>query len=218
MVDQDRVRVAIEATPKRAFATAVDWPGWSRGAKTPAAALDALAAYRDRYAAGIAPARVGVPPAHPELEIVEEIEGNASTEFGVPGTVAAADRAPLDGREAERRAALVAAAWATFERVAGSAPTELRKGPRGGGRDTAKIVAHVVASDAGYQRELGLRLPEPDPTDARAVGALHDAMLAVLRRPSNGQPIVKRWTTRYAAHRIGWHSLDHAWEIEDRSS
>jgi len=27
----------------------------------------------------------------------------------------------------------------------------------------------------------------------------------------------KRWPTRYAAHRVAWHALDHAWEIEDRS-
>jgi hypothetical protein len=43
-------------------------------------------------------------------------------------------------------------------------------------------------------------------------------MLAVIRRPSDGAPIAgRKWTTRYAAHRIAWHALDHAWEIEDRS-
>jgi hypothetical protein len=42
-------------------------------------------------------------------------------------------------------------------------------------------------------------------------------MLEVLRKPSDGEPITKRWTTRYAAQRIAWHALDHAWEIEDRS-
>ena len=26
------------------------------------------------------------------------------------------------------------------------------------------------------------------------------------------------WPTRYAARRIAWHVLDHAWEIEDRSA
>ena len=40
-----RVEVAIEAGTKRVFATAVDWPGWSRSAKTEEAALEALAAY-----------------------------------------------------------------------------------------------------------------------------------------------------------------------------
>jgi hypothetical protein len=27
----------------------------------------------------------------------------------------------------------------------------------------------------------------------------------------------KGWPTRYAARRIAWHALDHAWEIEDKS-
>ena len=26
-----------------------------------------------------------------------------------------------------------------------------------------------------------------------------------------------KWPPRYAARRIAWHALDHAWEIEDRS-
>ena len=35
---------------------------------------------------------------------------------------------------------------------------------------------------------------------------------------SNGSPPVERgWPQRYAARRIAWHALDHAWEIEDRS-
>lgn len=27
----------------------------------------------------------------------------------------------------------------------------------------------------------------------------------------------KSWPWRYAARRVAWHALDHAWEIEDRS-
>jgi hypothetical protein len=43
-------------------------------------------------------------------------------------------------------------------------------------------------------------------------------MLEVLGRPSDGSPLADRkWTARYAARRIAWHALDHAWEIEDRS-
>jgi hypothetical protein len=50
------------------------------------------------------------------------------------------------------------------------------------------------------------------------IEAIRAAMLAVLRTPSDGSPLAdRRWTARYAAHRIGWHALDHAWEIEDRT-
>ena len=34
---------------KRFVAFAVDWPGWSRGAKTADGALETLEAYRERY-------------------------------------------------------------------------------------------------------------------------------------------------------------------------
>ena len=44
-------------------------------------------------------------------------------------------------------------------------------------------------------------------------------MLEILRAPSDGSTIAgKKWTARYAAHRVAWHALDHAWEIEDRSA
>lgn len=211
-----RIRVQLESTPKKAFASAVDWPGWSRAGKTPEAAIETLLGYRDRYAAAIASAGV-TPPPDASADVVETLEGDAGTTFGVPSRVGAADRKALDAGEAERRAAIVEAAWATFDQTAADAPSELRKGPRGGGRDTAKIVAHVVGADAGYQRELGLRIPEPEPTDAAAVRGLRAAMLEVLRQASDGSPLAKRWTARYAAMRIAWHALDHAWEIEDRT-
>jgi hypothetical protein len=43
-------------------------------------------------------------------------------------------------------------------------------------------------------------------------------VLAVLRQPSGGAPLAgRKWTQRYAANRIAWHALDHAWEMQDRS-
>jgi hypothetical protein len=44
------------------------------------------------------------------------------------------------------------------------------------------------------------------------------AVLEVLDRASDGSPVNgRKWTPRYAARRIAWHALDHAWEIEDRT-
>lgn len=212
-----KLRVVVEATPKRAFASVLDWPGWSRGGKTREAALEALLAYAGRYAPVAALAGVPFPPGPHEPEVAGEAEGDASTDFGVPGRIADLERRPLDAAEAHRRAGLVAAAWRHLDAIAAAAPEALRKGPRGGGRDRSKIVDHVVMSDHGYCRELGLSVPPPDPRDPASVGAMHTAMLEVLRRPSDGAPIVKRWTTAYAARRIAWHALDHTWEIEDRT-
>jgi hypothetical protein len=209
------IEVSVEAAAKKAFATAIDWPGWSRSGKTPELALEALAAYADRYRP-VAEAADERLPADPDFEVIETNEGGGGTEFGVPSRVTAADRRRTTASQAKRLARLVEASWATFDRVAAAAPAELRKGPRGGGRDTAKIVSHVRESDHAYSREIGLKVPPP--TDEKAVAAMREAVLDALRQPSDGSPLAdRRWTARYAAQRIAWHALDHAWEIEDRS-
>jgi hypothetical protein len=102
--------------------------------------------------------------------------------------------------------------------VVAGAPAELRKGPRGGGRDRDKIVDHVFGAEAAYARKLGIKHPKPARDDRAAIDALRGEILTVLRAPSDGSPPVpKGWPPRYAARRIAWHALDHAWEIEDRS-
>jgi hypothetical protein len=117
-----------------------------------------------------------------------------------------------------RLAAIVGAAWGVFDDVVAAAPAELRKGPRGGGRDTARIVEHVVGADQAYAAQIGLRVKTPDAADRQAVEVMRSAVLEVLRAPSDGAPLAgKKWTQRYAARRIAWHALDHAWEIEDRT-
>lgn len=217
------VRVALEVSPRKAFATAVDWPGWSRSGKTPELALEALAAYGTRYAAVAAEAAERLPigpDADPAagFEVVEDAPGDGGTAFGVPSRVTDADRRRTTTADAKRLRGLVAAAWSTFDRVAASAPAELRKGPRGGGRDRDKMIEHVLGADAAYAHEMGLRMPEPAPGDRMAIDAMRVAVLDVIGTPSDGTPIAaRRWTVRYAAHRIAWHALDHAWEMEDRS-
>jgi hypothetical protein len=112
----------------------------------------------------------------------------------------------------------VAASYAILDGVVASAPATLRKGPRGGGRDRDKIVEHVVGADGGYARVLGLKGTDADPRDEKAVAELRKRMRDAISAPSDGSPIAgKKWPARYAARRIAWHALDHAWEIEDRS-
>lgn len=211
----------IEATPKRAFATAIDWPGWARSGKTPELALEVLAAYAPRYAA-VADEAGETFPAGPvdvdSFEVIEEKEGGAGTDFGVPTRVTDADRRPTTKADADRLRRLVAAAWTVFDRVDEKTPVELRKSPRGGGRDRDKMIGHVIEADAAYAREIGLRSKPPDMGDRAAIGAARRAVLEVLGAPSAGSPLADRkWTARYAAGRIAWHALDHAWEMEDRS-
>jgi hypothetical protein len=215
-VATETIAVTVEVAAKKAFATAVDWPGWSRSGKTEELAVAALADYAPRYA--IVAREAGVPFAPKDYEVVERTAGGGGTEFGVPSSITDLDRRPIDAAEAKRQARLVEAAWAVLARVAAGAPAELRKGPRGGGRDRDKMVGHVAASDTYYAREIGITGKRPEPTDSPAIEAMRAEMLEILRRASDGSPLAERiWTARYAARRIAWHALDHAWEMEDRS-
>ena len=214
--DGGPVAVGIEATPRRVFASALDWPGWSRAGRDEAAALSALEASRGRYAAVAREA--GLVLVQADLAVVERLPGTATTAFGAPDVCFALDARPVDAEAAERLAALVRAAWTILARVAGGAPAALRKGPRGGGRDRDAIVAHVVGAEVAYARRMGLRVGEPDPADGAAVAAVRATLAGVLARPSDGGSLPGgRWPVRYAARRVAWHVLDHAWEIEDRS-
>jgi hypothetical protein len=80
------------------------------------------------------------------------------------------------------------------------------------------MIGHHVEADWNYAGVMGIRERQPDWDDRSAIEVLRAAMLEILRRPSEGMPIADRkWPPRYAARRIAWHALDHAWEMEDRS-
>ena len=213
------VRIAEEVAAKRAFVWVIDWPGWCRGGKTAELAREATLAYRPRYAAVARAAGSALPDVvGATIEVVESVPGGSGTEFGVPSAIVADDRRSTTRPEAERLASLVEASWTVLSRVAADAPADLRKGPRGGGRDRDKLLGHVVEADAAYAREIGLKLKPPAWDDAAGVATLRAGMLDILSKPSDGSPLAGRtWTARYAARRIAWHAIDHAWEMEDRS-
>jgi hypothetical protein len=213
------VQVLVEAGSKRVCAAALDWPGWLRFATDEAGALAALAGYAPRYEPVAKEAGLELPPVTVDgFDVVERLPGSATTDFGAPDAVARRDTEPLGPDEAERITTLVSACWSYFDRVVAAAPADLRKGPRGGGRDRDKMVAHVLGAESAYVRKLGHRLDEPAVGDAEAISTLRRVISQALGTPSDGRPLVERgWPQRYAARRIAWHVLDHAWEMQDRS-
>jgi hypothetical protein len=210
--------VYIESGTKRVFACSLDWPGWCRSGKDEGQALAALASYGARYAEVAKEAGIRFPSgAEVELTVVERIHGSASTDFGVPAMAAQRDTEALDGGEAKRLVALLKASWTVFDRVVAGAPAELRKGPRGGGRDRDKVVEHVLGAEAAYGAKLGVRPPRAA-SGAAAVSDFRQAIVDRLSGGSDGTPLVEKgWPVRYAVRRLAWHVLDHAWEIQDRS-
>jgi hypothetical protein len=218
VIDRSTVatRVYLELGSKRTFACALDWPGWCRSGKGETQALEALAAYAPRYA--LVAAEAGYPflvSAATRFEVIDELAGNATTDFGGLAEIAERDFDPLD-RDTDRFVSLVAAAWTVLDQIAANAPVELRKGPRGGGRNRDKIVEHLFGAEAAYARKLGVRLHQPEVGEVAAIASFREAILDGIR--SAFGPPETSWPPRYAARRIAWHVLDHAWEIEDRSS
>ncbi len=220
------VRVVLEVAPKRSFASAIDWPGWSRGGRTEDEALDALLAYAPRYAAVARRAKVAFrPPATTRgLEVVQRITGDGGTEFGVPGKPAEAEDGPISPAELKRLLKLLSASWSVFDAATRKAVgVELTKGPRGGGRELPNIIDHVREAEVAYLGQLGSRPPEMADEASRSILRLRRTFADALTAVATGKPIKdprntrKPWMPRYAARRSAWHVLDHAWEIQDRS-
>jgi hypothetical protein len=209
------IDVYLEVAPKKVFACAVEWPGWARSGTTEEAALEALARYAARYRPVTELAGVRFPAsAAGTLTVVERVKGSTSTAFGIPDSKdVAADARPLTKASAGRLADLVEAAWAVFDDVVAGAPASLRKGPRGGGRDRDAIVRHVHDAEPAYAAKMGLPTGERD--RATIIRALRAARAPVPEPAPTARSAP--WPYRYAARRIAWHALDHAWEIEDRA-
>src|SRR5689334_22949277 len=109
------IDVTVETGAKKTFASALDWPGWSRSGKTEERALGTLIEYADRYARVAARAGETFDPA--DYDVVERTAGGSGTDFGVPSSITELDRRPLTSDAAEREARLVEAAWSILERV-----------------------------------------------------------------------------------------------------
>ncbi len=218
----EKIDVYLESGRKRVIAAALDWPGWCRSGKNEQAALESLLAYGERYARILRGTDFGfaAPSKVADLVVKERLAGNAATDFGVPEAAPSRDEGPLDEAGLLRSKALLTACWREFDRIAAAATgKELRKGPRGGGREVDEIVAHVTGAEEGYLGRLGWKLAtgetgKPDKVRLAVLEAL--AAAAPLQGPRFGPRGGRLWTARYAVRRLAWHVLDHAWEIEDR--
>ncbi len=197
-------RVYLETGKTWTFACAIDWPGWARRAKGEDAAIDALLDYAPRYRP-VAGSRW-----KPDtIKVVGRIPGDATTDFGAPHSIGRWDEAPITAADKKAQLKLLQRSWDYFDKVVAAAPAELRKGPRGGGRDRDKIVDHVREAERAYAPKAGIRIPPRTPWPEH-----RELILTGLRE--GGTEDVK-WPWRYVVRRIAWHVLDHTWEIEDRS-
>src|ERR671924_2001696 len=154
----NEIKVYLEIGKKRTFAGAIDWPGWCRIGRDEESALQALVDYGPRYARVLRRARLGfrAPADASVFAVVERLEGNTTTDFGAPDVAPSRDTRPVDDVELRRFQTLLKACWRAFDAaVRAASGKELRKGPRGGGRDLDAIVLHVIEADGAYLSQIG---------------------------------------------------------------
>lgn len=216
----DTLRVIVETGPKgkKVAAYAPDWPGLTRGDKTEDAVLERLVGYIPRYRTVVSLAGLDAEYGSPTgFEIVDRLTGTGSTDFwGISFAKSDWDRQPVSIEELEREMSLLRASWAFFDDVRARVSPELQKGPRGGGRDRDKIVRHVFGAQLDWERQLGMSTPieslytdeglrEHRETYCRRILEVH----AADKQPRN-------WTARFMIRFTTYHTLDHAWEMEDK--
>ena len=217
------VRTVIERGPKgkKSVAFSIDWPGWSRGAKTPELALETLESYRERYRpiatlAGMAAEFNAAGP----LEIVENRIGPGSTDFwGISYAASSAEQDPMGVAALERGISLLRACWEYFDGVAARVSPDMRKGPRGGGRDRDRIIRHVIRTESeDFAKQVGLRIPEEAALSPEGLLQHREDYVAAMRAYNAGELArrMRSWTLAFLIRHSAYHTLDHAWEMEDK--
>ena len=217
------VRTVVERGPKgkRAVAFGLDWPGWSRGAKSPELALETLESYRERYRPVAELAGLGreFEEAGP-LEVIEDRVGTGSTDFwGISFSPCSAEHGPMGEAELERGITLLQACWAFFDAVAVRVSPEMRKGPRGGGRDRDRIIRHTIRTESeDFAKQVGLRIPEEAALSPEGLRQHRESYVAAMRAYNAGEVErrMRSWTLAFLIRHSAFHTLDHAWEMEDK--
>ncbi|NIM95791.1 MAG: hypothetical protein GTO18_18990 [Anaerolineales bacterium] len=220
------VPVYLEVGSKRTFAGGLDWPGWCRSGRDEALALTALFDYGTRYAKVLRSTRLGfhAPKNISEFVVSTRLEGYSTTDFGSPAIAPPTDSGPINEAELGRFLAILEACWRGFdEAVSATKGRELRKGPRGGGRDLEKIIQHVLEADGAYLGRLGWKFQLNEGRNSlQRINQIRQIIMEALEatasidKPTTGSRGGVRWMPRYFIRRVAWHVLDHAWEIEDR--
>ncbi len=125
----------------------------------------------------------------------------------------------MSGKELERELFLMQACRSFFDDVRSHVSVEMRRGPRGGGRDRDQIVGHVLAAEPGWANMLGLPAPQDSRLTAEELKMHHEAYCPAIREyHSQGKLVGKmaKWPLRVLIWHTADHTLDHAWEMEDK--
>lgn len=217
------IRVTLEIGPKdkKVVAVAPDWPGLERGAKTREDAIERLRSYIHRYSRVAKLAKLGAEfDALKNLDVIEQYPGTGSTDFwGISFAFSSIDQQAMSGVELERELTLMQACWSFFDEVRRRVSAEMQKGPRGGGRDRDHIVRHVLHTEQNWAKMIGVLNAGDAILTGQGLKAHREAYCRAIRDYHlQGRPAGKmaKWPLRFLIRHTAFHTLDHAWEMEDK--
>ena len=216
----ESLRVILEIGKKRrVVAAAMDWPGLDRWGTSEDAALDKMLSYVPRYVAVAERAGLGTAFAGArDVEVVERVPGSSSTDFwGIAHVPSRIEQEVLSTVDLERRLELLQACWAYFDDVAARVTHELRPGPRSAGRSREQIIRHVYYNEPEqFSRKVGVRTPLEVVLTPEGLATHRQTYLDAIRvYNAEGKP-ARTWPIQFLVRRTAHHTMDHAWEMEDR--
>jgi hypothetical protein len=154
------------------------------------------------------------------IKVVEQYRGTGSTDFwGISFAFSSIDKQGMPVDELEREIRLMRACWTFFDDVRRRVSAEMQKGPRGGGRDRDHIVRHTFAAEQDWARMIGVLTPDGAMLTVDGLKAHREAYCRAIRDyHSQGKLAGKmaKWPLRYLIRHTAFHTLDHAWEMEDK--
>jgi hypothetical protein len=156
------------------------------------------------------------------VTVIKNYPGTRSTDFwGISFAFSSIDHQVMSGEALERELTLMRACWTFFDAVRARVSAEMQRGPRGGGRDRDHIVRHTLFVEKDWAGGVGA--VTPDDADAlltdEGLRAYRDAYCQAIRDyHAQGKQAGKqaKWPLRFLIRHTAFHTLDHAWEMEDK--
>lgn len=143
--------------------------------------------------------------------------GTGSTDFwGISSAYSSTDQQALSGEALERELALMRACWAFFDDVRSRVPAEMQRGPRGAGRDRERIVRHAFTAKWDCAKKLGVLTPQDAMLTNKGLTLHREAYCDAIRMLHSPSKMARTWPLRYLIRHTAYHTLDHAWEMEDK--
>ena len=121
--------------------------------------------------------------------------------------------------ELERELSLMRACWKYFDSVRSRVSSEMKKGPRGGGRDRDRIVLHTTLVEQDWAAGVGVRAPYKEMPNDKDLKKYRDAYCDAIREfHAQGKMAgtMAKWPLRFLIRHTAFHTMDHAWEMEDK--